>query len=345
MATDSDCTPCPDGSPCGAPTIVTAGKYAVVRTAQNCPEVLQSKASSLLSHGSGLLPVAWRDGSSGDPINLAQLQGQVGDSVLALMALKPNGDLQKLLGDPATGRQELVIEGSTIYIQPKNADGICYGDDVIPVATEEELGCTVKLGLTNCGPTKCLRQIPDMQQDLFLPAGSVVMFGGTSAPVNWVMCNGTPLDPVTEEELFEVIGYNFGRTGDLFLTPDFRGLFPRGVDNGKALDPDASSRVASATGGAIGDAIGSYQDHAFERHNRYTHVQHKKADAGFTPAPGISYVFDLDPLTKDSFNSGDPTHTRLLVDDYVDEGNIGLSDGETRPKNLNINFIISLGMP
>lgn len=63
---------------------------------------------------------------------------------------------------------------------------------------------------------------------VFLPAGAMVPFGGTSAPTGFLLCDGTTgLNSVANPEyaaLYAAIGTNFGGTGATdFDLPDMRG--------------------------------------------------------------------------------------------------------------------------
>lgn len=98
------------------------------------------------------------------------------------------------------------------------------------------------------------------------PTGSIIAYGGTTAPSGYYICDGTLKNRTTDAALFAVIGTSFG-SGDgstTFALPDLRGMFLRGRDNGRGIDPDAASRTASGTGGATGDNVGSYQDDALQ---------------------------------------------------------------------------------
>lgn len=63
-----------------------------------------------------------------------------------------------------------------------------------------------------------------------MPAGSVVMYAGTSVPDGWLRCDGSSLSRITYATLFSAIGQSFGSVdGSHFTLPDFRGFFPLGV--------------------------------------------------------------------------------------------------------------------
>jgi hypothetical protein len=84
------------------------------------------------------------------------------------------------------------------------------------------------------------------------PIGSVMYFAASSAPLGWFECAGQTLDRVSYLDLFNVIGYTYGESGNSFRLPDLRGEFIRGWDNGKGTD--------------AGRVFGSNQLDEFESH-------------------------------------------------------------------------------
>lgn len=78
-----------------------------------------------------------------------------------------------------------------------------------------------------------------------LPAGSIIQWGGATAPVNWLLCDGSAVSRTTYASLFAAIGTSYG-TGDgstTFNLPDLRGRVPVGKNGG-------SFGTLGATGGA-----------------------------------------------------------------------------------------------
>lgn len=72
-----------------------------------------------------------------------------------------------------------------------------------------------------------------LPQAALLPPGSMIPFGGASAPTGWHMCFGQALSRSTEAALFAAIGTSFG-VGDgstTFNLPDLRGRIPAGKDD------------------------------------------------------------------------------------------------------------------
>lgn len=158
------------------------------------------------------------------------------------------------------------------------------------------------------------------------PSGSIIMFGGTAAPTGYLLCDGSSYLQSSFPSLFAAIGTAYGSAdGTHFNVPDFRGIFPRGVDNGAGNDPDTLTRTAANTGGNTGDNVGSTQTSAFEQH------VHQLLPSGNTAAilngsGGDGYVGSTGGVNfiADTFNAVSGT----------------ISTAETRPINTYVNFII-----
>lgn len=70
-----------------------------------------------------------------------------------------------------------------------------------------------------------------------IPVGSIISYGGDTAPDGWLVCNGANVSRVTYAKLFSAIGIRFG-TGDgltTFTLPDLRGRSPLGSGAGEGL--------------------------------------------------------------------------------------------------------------
>ena len=86
------------------------------------------------------------------------------------------------------------------------------------------------------------------------PAGSIIMYGGSSSPSGWLYCNGQAVSRTTQSNLFNAIGTTFGN-GDgstTFNLPDLRDRFPLGDRNNGGSDAsrvDNVSKGLGATGG------------------------------------------------------------------------------------------------
>jgi len=89
---------------------------------------------------------------------------------------------------------------------------------------------------------------PKMAAGLSMPAGSMAMFAGSTAPTGWLLCQGQAVSRTANAALFAAIGTTWG-AGDgttTFGLPDLRGRAPIGAGTG----PSLSARTLGATGGA-----------------------------------------------------------------------------------------------
>ena len=79
--------------------------------------------------------------------------------------------------------------------------------------------------------------------------GMIVMSGNNAAPTRgtWLKCDGAAVSRTTYASLFAKLGttYGAGNGSTTFNLPDFRGVVPRGLDEGRGLD--------------TGRALGNYQ--------------------------------------------------------------------------------------
>lgn len=95
------------------------------------------------------------------------------------------------------------------------------------------------------------------------PIGSILPYGGATAPSGWFICDGTAVSRTTYAELFAVIGTSFG-AGDgstTFNLPDMRESVPKG---------------AGLTGKTVGNhvktdglAVGEFIDDRVQEHKHY----------------------------------------------------------------------------
>lgn len=144
-----------------------------------------------------------------------------------------------------------------------------------------------------------LEQLNTIDQDIaqyIIPSGTVVSTLESTAPVGWLLCDGREI-PQQFETLRGIVGEN---------TPDLRGLFLRGLDSGRGIDPN---RI-----------LGSEQSDAIKRHQ---HSLKHFVTGGPTVDFGMRFrMFGAD--NPSPHNTGD---------------NIG-GGGETRPRNIAMNFMI-----
>src|SRR4029077_16102506 len=84
------------------------------------------------------------------------------------------------------------------------------------------------------------------QQGL-VPIGAIQMFGGATAPANWLLCQGQSLATTgTYAALFAVLGYAFGASGANFNLPNLQGKFPQGATTAPGATGGASTVTLAA---------------------------------------------------------------------------------------------------
>ncbi|MGL5051059.1 MAG: phage tail protein [Fusobacteriaceae bacterium] len=87
--------------------------------------------------------------------------------------------------------------------------------------------------------------IESMRYD-FLPIGTVVPFASDIIPLGYLLCDGRTITRLQYPELYDLIGATL---------PDHRGVFLRGNDNGRGLDPNRL--LGSYQGDAIRNITGT----------------------------------------------------------------------------------------
>lgn len=174
-----------------------------------------------------------------------------------------------------------------------------------------------------------LNKLIDAVRQSLCPAGTIVAFGGDTIPSGWMLCDGTLLNRANNPNLYNAIGTRFGY-GDSsnFRVPDLRGVFLRGRDGGVGRDPDRGSRTASLSGGATGDAVGSYQSDMYRSHT------HPYNDIYFSENGGDTSIYNNWKGSGDSDNDNEPWQ--------IGRTTSAAGGNETRPINVYVNYIIKL---
>lgn len=172
--------------------------------------------------------------------------------------------------------------------------------------------------------------------DSAIPIGSIIIFPGEILQQSgqlslamtdlrympWMICDGSSLLIAEYPDLYRVIGGLYGSTGkDCFNLPDYRGYFLRGVDLQKKIDQDQRQPPAGKSVNPQG--IGSTQRDAMRQHQ---HLLQMTAN----PVPSVAEgTQPLETPTSQS-NTGN----------IVQNGNVGVSDTETRSVNISVNWLI-----
>lgn len=175
-----------------------------------------------------------------------------------------------------------------------------------------------------------------------VPVGAVIAFAGAIGDPGtphalhveswgWMLCDGRQLAVHEYPELHAVLGQRYAQRGEaseqatMFRIPDYRGYFLRGVDGGAGVDPDAGSRASA--GQASSSEVGSIQQHALQKH------EHEVQQAQTAQAMSQGAAVSAGPALETGETRGGP---RAMGNDAT----FFASDGETRPKNVYVHFLI-----
>lgn len=159
--------------------------------------------------------------------------------------------------------------------------------------------------------------------------GVIFPFGGTTAPDGFLMCDGAAYSRTAYASLFAVIGTSFGNGNGstTFNVPDLRGEFLRGVDNGRGIDG--------------GRTLGSSQLDQMQRITGDVQGDRLVGATGHENKGALSLGID-GPLSRAGVDSAG-TNSCILRFDSANSPNARVStttNGETRPRNVAVNFII-----
>lgn len=156
------------------------------------------------------------------------------------------------------------------------------------------------------------------------PIGSIIPFGGITAPNGFLLCQGQAVSRTTYAELFAVIGTSFG-SGDgstTFNVPDLREATTKGVGlSGK------SSNHFDADGVALGEFVEDrVQDH--------THWTYLNGDVNYPFGTKTGDDTNVYHANADTENSG--SSWKVLAA-YINAGRHGAT---TEVKAVGVNYII-----
>lgn len=166
------------------------------------------------------------------------IRGEIEDhehTALSGAAVVDHADLSGLTaGDPHT--QYILVDGSRAFT------GKVVG--VYPVASSDI----------------ATKSYVDDKISSGVPVGSVVPYGGSTAPTGWLLCDGTSYADATYPLLAAALNDEYGGDASNFNVPDLRGVFPFG-------------KPTAGTGSSLGDTGGS-RDHT---HTQPTHTHSESA--------------------------------------------------------------------
>lgn len=134
------------------------------------------------------------------------------------------------------------------------------------------------------------------------PVGSILPYGGSSAPTGWMLCDGSAISRSTYADLFAVLSttYGVGNGTTTFNIPDTRQRFLLG-------------KAASGTGSTLGSTGGSI-DHTHTVPAHY-HGMGTGADLNITSGGAHTHSIDHDHGSVTSGGESTP-HTHSIAHDH-----------------------------
>lgn len=94
--------------------------------------------------------------------------------------------------------------------------------------------------------------------------GQIAAFAGGACPIGWLKANGASVSQATYPALYTVVGTLWGpAAAGNFTLPDARGMFLRGVTDGRATDPLGGALTAQTPGQFVDDQFQSH-NHAYD---------------------------------------------------------------------------------
>ena len=88
----------------------------------------------------------------------------------------------------------------------------------------------------NTGTIQQVRSVGDvlLQTTVIQPAGIIQMYAGSTAPTNWLLCDGSAVSRTTYSDLFSAIGTNYGvgNGSTTFNLPNLTNRMPIGKGTG-----------------------------------------------------------------------------------------------------------------
>ena len=111
--------------------------------------------------------------------------------------------------------------------------------------------------------------------------GQVATFATSSCPTGWIKANGAAVSQTTYPALYAALGTTWGpATGGNFTLPDLRGMFARGITDGRATDPSGGALTAQA--------LGAFVDDSFETHTHTYTFPNSSAGFGVGAANALN---------------------------------------------------------
>jgi microcystin-dependent protein len=174
-----------------------------------------------------------------------------------------------------------------------------------------------------------------------VPSGTISMYGGSSAPSGWLICDGNSYLISVYPELYAALVVSATRPWDngpslgYFNVPDLRGAFLRGSG--------VNGNTTAGSNGITGQSVGDYVSDTYLNHSHaitqtgHAHTVYAKAASNFNTGGGATALNDMTtPSGTGTIVTGTTSSDNANI--TVDTSTTGGT--ETAPQSFGINFII-----
>ena len=158
----------------------------------------------------------------------------------------------------------------------------------------------------------------------FSPAGTIITFGGTSAPTGYLACDGSAVSRTTYADLFAALSttWGAGNGSSTFNVPDLRGAFLRGTGS------HGTSNMANGNDFA-GPSVGSFENDQMQDFAINIPAQSQSSSSGHSNTNALT------GSVSGQDNLGNPLYPPVA--DGVGTPRVG---DETRPFNAGVLYCI-----
>jgi len=163
-------------------------------------------------------------------------------------------------------------------------------------------------------------------QQVLLPSGMIMPYGGTSAPTGFLSCDGSAVSRTTYSALFTAIGTTWG-AGDgssTFNVPDLRAAFLRGTGS------HGTSNMANGSAFSA-PSVGSFENDQFQSH--FHDFNRGETNEAVPSGTRMTHGNNGDSVSS-TVNVGLPTT------DTINSTGTPRNGDETRPFNASVLYVI-----
>jgi microcystin-dependent protein len=369
MSDCTQCDPCEIEIPviCEELDIVDSANRIVVESESSCKgSMLGAEEVSILQN------TEWNSGSLGNPVTIPLLQDHDIDNAPKIVVIENDGTLKNWEPSNAGDNFLAYWDGSQFTIGTL-LSLLPVGDGVFVkngASLSFQNGINGQYLIISGGNIQF-----QTTSGATPPSGVIMCYAGAVAPSGWLMCDGTPygrtlLDPSPQPTLFSILGtiYGAGDGTTTFNIPDLRGVFTRGLDNGRGIDPiraigtQQPPAFQSLNHGGVSE-LESLHTHTVtgntqNQSNNHTHFHSNTNEFGRTSLQATNYNVNIH-FAGAGFNAaGTNTAATIGLTNTESTGHIHSFSGtsstatahnhsinsyggtETRPVNFALNWII-----